>query len=185
MKILNGFTLIEMMVVLAVLAIIVTTAVPGMGNFLDSNKLRGATSQFYSDMQYARSESIKRNVNVSVSVTSNGDTSWCYGISINTGCDCTITDPTNINACVLPQSGEDILKVGSSADFTGIRLISPSGSNQTVATFDFVRGVATTTGTVVFESHNALETHIDVTALGKINACTPTGVKNLTGYSTC
>jgi len=185
MKVLNGFTLIEMMVVLAVLAIIVTAAVPGMGSFLDSNKLRGATGDFYADMQYARSESIKRNINVSVSITSDGGTSWCYGISTSAGCDCTITDSTDASACVLPQSGENILKVGVSSEFTGIRLTSPSGSNQTVATFDPVRGIATTTGSVVFESHNNLETHVEVSALGKVNACTPSGGKSVTGYSTC
>ena len=185
MKLLNGFTLIELMVVIAVLAIVVTLAVPGMGNFLDSNKLRGAASQLYADMQYARSESIKQNLNISISLTSNGGTSWCYGISTNASCDCTITDPTDVTACTLPQSGTNILKTGQSSDFEGVRITSPSGANQNIATFDPVRGIATATGSVVFESHNNLETHVTVSALGKVSACTPSGTKSVTGYSAC
>jgi len=185
MKVLNGFTLIELMVVIAVLAIIATVAVPGMGNFLDSNKLRGATSQLYADLQYARSESIKQNSNISISLSSNGGTSWCYGISTNASCDCTVTDPADANACTLPQSGTNILKTGYSSDFNGVRIISPSGTNQIIATFDPVRGIATAAGSVVFESHNNLETHVTVSVLGKVSACTPSGAKNVTGYSAC
>ena len=185
MKTKNGFTLIELMVVLAVLAIIVTVAVPNMSSFLDTNKLRGVTGQFYSDVQYARSESITRNRNISVSVTSNGNDTWCYGISTNTGCDCTITDPGNASACTLPISATNVLKVGQSNEFTGVRLLSPAGTNQTIATFDPTRGIAASTSSVIFESINNLETHVDVSVLGKVSACSPSGSKSVTGYSTC
>lgn len=185
MKMKNGFTLVELMIVIAVLAIIATVAVPNMSNMLDSNKLRGATSQFYSDTQYARSESITRNTNISVSVTSNGDANWCYGISISPGCDCTLTDPTDVSACTIPISGTNVLKVGTSSEFNNIRLISPAGTNQTVATFDPVRGIATTTGSVVFQSANDLLTHVDISVLGKISSCSPGGSNKLNGYSPC
>lgn len=181
----NGFTLVEMMMVLAVMAIIVTTAVPSMNSYRDINRLRGSTGQLFSDMQYARSESIKRNANISVSVTSNGTTSWCYGLHEVASCDCTITDTTNTSACTLSISGTNVLKVGSISDFTNISMTSPIGTNQTIATFDPVRGLATTTGNVIFQATDGTETHIDVSVLGRISACTPAGINSLAGYSAC
>jgi len=181
----KGFTLIELMTVVVVLAIIATIAVPGMGNLLESNKLRGATGQIFADIQFARSEAIKRNSNISVSVSSNGSSFWCYGLADAANCDCTITDPTAAGACALLESGTLVLKVGHSNDFGGVLLTSPTGSYQTVATFDPIRGIATTTGSVTLMTANNLETRVEISALGKIDACSPVGAKNVAGFSQC
>lgn len=181
----KGVTLIELMMVLAVLAIIATIAVPGMNNFLDTNKLRGTTNQFYTDVQFARSESIKRKTNVSVSITSNGGTDWCYGIAETAGCDCTISDTTDPSACTLTVSGTNVLKVGSSTDFPNVSLTSHNGTNQIYATFNSIRGIATSTGTVIFTSANELETHVDVSVLGKVSSCSPAGDHSVAGYTPC
>lgn len=173
------------MIVLAVLAIIATIAVPGMNSFLDSNRLRGATNQFYSDVQFARSESIKRKTSISVSITSNGGTNWCYGINETAGCDCTITDTTDANACTLNLSGTNVLKTGSDSDFPEISLTSHNGTNQTYATFDSVRGIASVTGTAILQSANELKTHVNVSVLGKVSSCTPAGNHSVAGYSAC
>lgn len=180
----NGVTLIELMIVLAAMAIIATMAVPGMNGFVVSNKLRGAAGGFYSDVHYARSEAIKRKTNISVSVTSNGAT-WCYGIDENPGCDCTITDSSNANACTLTLSGQNVLKVGSSADFANVNIASPVGANQTFATFDPTRGLAFANSTVVFQSSTGHEARVLVSALGRVSACSPAGASSLSGFSAC
>ena len=186
MKLHNGFTLVELMMSIAVMAIILTVAVPGMKSYLDTNLLRGGTSQFYADVQLARSESIKRNVSISVSITSDGAAAWCYGLDEDPGCDCTLTNPADVNACTLPIAGVKVLKVGGVSDFTDINMTAPVGVDLTYATFDPTRGLATTTGTAIFQStSNSNETHVAVSVLGRVSSCTPAGANQVAGYSAC
>ena len=62
----RGFTLIEMLTTLSVLGVIVAIAVPNIGTFVRSSKVRGAQSELISSFMLARSEAAKRGVAVSV-----------------------------------------------------------------------------------------------------------------------
>ena len=181
----KGFTLVELMMVLAVLAIIATVAVPGMDGFIKTNRLRGASDGLFADIQYARSESIKRSRAISVSASSDGAQNWCYGISQTPGCDCHITDTTDANACVLEVAGEKILKIGTAQDSHSVSMTTPVGNQVTIAGFDPVRGIATTSSTVTFNSANHQETQISVSPLGRVSACTPVGSSSVAGYTPC
>lgn len=66
MKKTNGFTLIELIVTLAVFAIAAAMAIPNMGSFLDSNRRAANINIFVSAMNLARSEAVKRNNDVSL-----------------------------------------------------------------------------------------------------------------------
>jgi len=62
----DGFTLIELMVVIAVLAITVMVAVPSMRGLIHRNQLRTETSRLLSAINLTRSEAISRNAVVSL-----------------------------------------------------------------------------------------------------------------------
>ncbi|MCF8167416.1 MAG: GspH/FimT family pseudopilin [Rhodoferax sp.] len=60
-KVSGGFTLIELMVVVAIAAILVSQAVPSLTATVRSIQLSTATSTFFSSLILTRSEAIKRN----------------------------------------------------------------------------------------------------------------------------
>ena len=57
----RGFTLVELMVTVAVAAILISVAVPSFRNMIISNRLSTISSDLADVMSLARSESIKRN----------------------------------------------------------------------------------------------------------------------------
>ncbi|HZP92725.1 MAG TPA: GspH/FimT family pseudopilin [Burkholderiales bacterium] len=62
----RGFTIIEALVTLAVLAILTTIAVPNITAWIVSARVRAAASDVYSALIFARSEAVKRSSNVDI-----------------------------------------------------------------------------------------------------------------------
>lgn len=68
----SGFTLIELMAVLAVLAITLSLALPGMQRTVSNTRLRAESTRLLSALNLARSEAIGRNTLVSICPSSFG-----------------------------------------------------------------------------------------------------------------
>lgn len=56
----HGFTLIELMVVLAIVAILTTITAPSFKQLIQSITISSSVNTFLSDMRYARSEAVRR-----------------------------------------------------------------------------------------------------------------------------
>ena len=75
----RGFTLIELMVTLAVLAIVLGIAVPSFTQQIRNNSSVALTSEFQTALSYARAEAVKRATRVSICPSTNGAS--CLGAS--------------------------------------------------------------------------------------------------------
>jgi type IV fimbrial biogenesis protein FimT len=74
-----GFTIIEMMMTVAIGAILTMIAVPSFRYVTNSNRIAGEVNGLLGDLQFARSEAIKEGQNVTVCVSAAGAT--CDGTS--------------------------------------------------------------------------------------------------------
>ncbi|TFZ01592.1 GspH/FimT family pseudopilin [Ramlibacter rhizophilus] len=77
----SGFTLLEMMVAVALLALVASLAAPGMQRLIAAQRLRSVGYDLVADLTLARSEAIKRAAQVSIVPTSG---SWANGWTVQT-----------------------------------------------------------------------------------------------------
>jgi type IV fimbrial biogenesis protein FimT len=61
-----GFTIIEVLIVLAIIGVLVSLAAPSMRDMIAGTRVKGAASDVFGSMIFARSEAIKRNAAVEV-----------------------------------------------------------------------------------------------------------------------
>lgn len=178
-----GLTMLELMITLAIIAIILSLSVPSFSSFRETQRLISAAEQVYAHLQQARSESIARNVPAYVNFNSDGSETWMYGISsVNSLCDVSITSPLSTGACVLivdngngvTDAADFVLSRSGSAVFQDVSMeISNFSSGSTQIRFDPVRGMASS-GQIDLQSNDG-QLRIKVSLLGRVFLCSPDG----------
>lgn len=66
----SGFTLMELMIAIAVLGIMATLAVPALTDLIRNNRVTSQSNELVALINFARSESIRRNNSITVELTS-------------------------------------------------------------------------------------------------------------------
>jgi len=81
----NGFSLIELMIVVALVAIMAGLAAPSFRSFISGQRVKTAASDVATAAVFARSEAIKRNANVTITPVTSGAGGWKDGWSVAVG----------------------------------------------------------------------------------------------------
>ncbi|MFO7787300.1 MAG: GspH/FimT family protein [Halospina sp.] len=80
----GGFTLVELMIVIALLAVIAAVAVPGFQTLVENNQVTSTTNRLVGALNFARSEALREGQQVTLQPV-NGD--WGEGIEVVMGGD--------------------------------------------------------------------------------------------------
>lgn len=168
-KLYYGFTLLEFLVVMAVITIMSTAGIPSFLDMITKHRLKGATEAVYGDLQLARMEAIKRNKSISLSFQVSDPENWCYAMHDNNECDCHIVDNCKID--------EHASSITSGQGFNGIDLTTNFKSDST--SFNPIRGTSNS-GSITLTT-NQKSSKLIVSSLGRIRVCS----NDLASYPAC
>jgi type IV fimbrial biogenesis protein FimT len=110
-----GFTLIELMVTVSVLAILLAIAIPSFQQTIASTRLSTATNDLYASLAQARSDAIRQGVRMTVCKSSDS-TSCTTGTSTWSAGWLTVVDATRTTATPSVDSGETVTYVTQATD---------------------------------------------------------------------
>jgi len=150
----RGLTLLELMVAVAMLAVLVGAAMPPVSSMLSRNRLRSAAEHLAMDLGEARQEAARLGQPVHVSYQTGPN--WCYSLSTEPAADCRL-------------GGEKVLKVVSHQDHPGVVLAQAAAQR-----FDPASGASLTeVAPVLLASPQGEQLRVRVSRLGRPGVCAP------------
>ena len=75
----RGFTLIEMMITIAVAVVLLAIVAPSFRQIIAGQRIKTASFDLFSALNYTRSEAIKRNASVSLNAGATANGAWATG----------------------------------------------------------------------------------------------------------
>ncbi|MDF1797097.1 MAG: GspH/FimT family pseudopilin [Coxiellaceae bacterium] len=132
---LKAITSIEVLIAIAIVAVLVSLAIPQYFNYIEDARIRHAAEDLYHKTMWARSTAIKNTQNVTTVVQAGG--SWCYGFTTAATCDC-----NTANSCALGAY--------TSGEYPNTTMSVSGIASSTV--YESTRGTITVPGTLTLSS---------------------------------
>lgn len=184
----RGVTMVELIITVAIVSILATMAAPSFITMLDRNRIKGAAETLYSEMQFARSESVYQDRAIVLSFTKTSNSDWCYGLTdvvvapatVVVGCDCTAA-----NSCMV--GGTE--RVTESSDLNDMPLTTLTFNTAgllplTSTRFNPLRGTSDN-GTAGFTSPLNNQVNVVLSTVSRVRYCSPAGAANVFNYPNC
>lgn len=184
----TGFTLVELMVALAVFVILTVIAVPSFTTYFDKSRVRGAADTIVNQIAQARQVAVKHDRNVSLATTGSGAT-WCLGAieaadpAVGSQADeadaCDCTAPTS---CLV--DGRQM--VVSSSEHDGVTLASESPEILFDGRLGMLEDTTLTADDRSFDlvsKSGRYTLTVSISPLGQATVCSKSG--NILGYPSC
>jgi len=152
----RGITLIECVIAVAIVAALMSVALPSFGEAMARARLRAAAQDLALDLGNARLESIRQGSG-RVHVTVRPGNSWCWSVG-----------PVADVDCHNPPAGT--LHVARADDYAGVMM-----TRGVSASFDGRDALAAAGFAAEFVSPQGQQLRVQVTPLGRATICSPEG----------
>jgi prepilin-type N-terminal cleavage/methylation domain-containing protein len=188
----SGFTVVELLIAVTVAAIILALAMPSYQDVINKRAVTNSAERAATMLALARSESVKRNLPITVKVDTAGN-SFCLGLTSAADCNC-FAAAGETNYCEVVDGGASSSVRMGAESLENVELppvLTSAGTAKTSVrlTFDPVRGILDTAndtaGEILFTSANdRFAVRTDVVLAGRVETCTP-AAKKVPGFKAC
>jgi type IV fimbrial biogenesis protein FimT len=174
----RGFTMVESLVVLAVLGVLLAVAAPSVSEMMERQHVRGVADNLSTDLRLARTEAVRRGGSANDVVVSFGANHLmtCYAITTVIGpggvnCDCT----RNPGGICLPAGVRQEIKTVQVRRATGVAMAASSPTTD-LLTFRPPMGLlATANARIDITGDHGLALRLLPNAAGAVRQCSPGG----------
>ena len=165
----KGVTLLELLVTIAVLAVLTTIAIPSFRDMGERRRVVNASEAIYSDLQFARSEAVKRSHDVKVE----------WGGAGLIGCSGWFLQMWDVTT-----NPDEYLTHTCGDGFPQITLTDTEPGTD-ARTFDRIRGMPGEGVTLILKSPSGYQIEVVLSGLGRVRSCSPSGTGKVWGYPSC
>lgn len=163
MKPQRGLTLLELMMALAILAIVTSLALPSFGAQLERQRLKALAESLSADLAEARFEAARSGETLHVNLQPGA--AWCWSVATASGCPCAAPAACQLKRVHGADHAGILLRTGGERSFT------PSGQSARAGD-----------GALLVSSRGEALL-VDASPLGRATICSPRG--KVAGYVAC
>jgi len=174
----KGFTIIELVVIIVIMGILATIAIPGFSRWLPNYRLRAATRDLFSNFQLTKLTAIKRHRTCVISFDQDiGRTTYDYVVYVDTGNNLKLDDPGDevLTKVLFSDRYEGVVFDTSKGGGDGIddTIIDNDDNNPTIGFlsngFSIGNDGNPAAGSVYLTNANGREREVAVSAAGAIS----------------